>query len=159
MKLKYLLILLVTIFIFWNCKNTEKVSKRRNVTSNLSYNGIIIHDTKTKLTWKFYENNPTSYLRYKVKDDINKVGWELPSYTEVSNFLDQLTNDLNSDSEISTDLIYEFKNELIIFTNSIEREVGEKEKFQAIQWDPVSNSFAKKLVADGNKVYMFLIKR
>jgi hypothetical protein len=160
-KLHYLICIeaLILGLILSGCASTNKsVNYKKKIKDNeIAYfdNNVII-DPVSNYLWEMFEDNPTTYYRFKLNSNNNVV--KLPSLNQMIDFLEKISYQL--ESKKSHGNVAEsgwFETDCDFLTSSSVTTPEGEILYEVVHWNSASRSLQKNTVTGGDLVVIILI--
>lgn len=149
---------IVSILILSGCASTTKGSKQKKIKNNeiLVYENNVIFDPALKYTWMMFEDNPTTYYRFKLNNNDNIA--RLPSPDQMIDLLVKISYQLNSKANHGNIAECQwFKNEYDFLTSSSLTTPEGEILYEVVHWNATAGALYKSSVTGGDLVVVILL--
>lgn len=152
---------IIALIMLSGCAPASKVNKsnkRIKVNEIVVYQNNVIIDPISNYTWTLFEDNPTTYYRFKLSNS-PEIGL-LPSLDEISGLLEKISYQLdNKTSHGNVADCQWFKNDFDFLTSSSETTPEGEILYNVVHWNSASGTFSKSSVTGGDLVIILLLNK
>ncbi len=151
---------LVSALILTGCASaskSENFSERINDSEFVVYQNNVIIDPASNYIWEFFEDNPTTYYRFKL-NNTDKLT-RLPSLDQIIKLLDKISYQLQRKKDHGN--LAEsrwFENDCDFLTSSSVTTPEGEILYEVVHWNSKTRSLHKSTVTGGDLVVIFLLK-
>jgi hypothetical protein len=154
------LTVIISVIIFSGCSSSRKTATTEKSTGKVefvSFENNVIKDPVAKYTWSYFNDNPTTYFRYKLNSSGNPAS--LPTMDQILAFLEKISLQINMKKDPGNISIAGwFGNDCDFLSSSLVRTTEGEVFYEVAHWDAKAKSAKKGMVTGGDLVYILVLK-
>lgn len=150
---------IIALLMLSGCAPAGKVNnskKKIKVNEIVIYQNNVIIDPVFNYSWTFFEDNPTTYYRFKLSNTPD--AGILPSPDQLAGLLEKISYQIsNKTNHGNVGECQWFKNDFDFLTSSSETTPEGEVLYNVVRWNRASSTFYKSSVTGGDLVVVLLL--